>query len=217
MLKGDFHVHSKFSPDSEASIQSILDKCLKVGINCLAITDHNTIEGALMMSKLAPFKVIVGEEIRTSEGEIIGLFLKKPIAKGLSAIDTVKRIKEQGGLVSLPHPFDTFRGPTLNSHILSKILPYTDIIEAFNARVALQSFNSRAQALAIKENICISSVSDAHYPIELGSSFTKIPDFDGTPKGFTQAILQGELTKTPHAPLVTALRILTKLRLLIRS
>lgn len=215
MLKGDFHVHSQFSPDSRASIQSILDKCLEVGINCIAITDHNTIEGALVMSKLAPFKVIIGEEIRTSQGEIIGLFLKKPITQGLSAIDTVKHIKAQGGLVSLPHPFDTFRGPILSTNVLSEILPQTDIIEAFNARAALQSFNDQALALANRESICTSSVSDAHYPIELGSSFTKIPDFDGTPEGFKRALLQGELIKRRHIRLVTALRILTKLRLLI--
>ena len=93
MLRVDLHMHTDYSPDSETSPERLVARCLKMGLNCIAVTDHNTIEGALEVQRIAPFLVIVGEEITSSEGEITGLFLKEAVARGLPAVETARRIK----------------------------------------------------------------------------------------------------------------------------
>ena len=105
-----------------------------MGLNCIAITDHNTIVGALEVQRIAPFKVIVGEEIGSSEGEVTGLFLKEEVPRGLPPVETARRIKSQGGLVSIPHPFDRFRRGVISRRGLDDLLPYVDIVEVFNSR-----------------------------------------------------------------------------------
>ena len=112
MLKADLHVHSEYSPDSESSLVDIIEHCTAKGINCIAITDHNEIAGAIELKNIAPFTVIVGEEILSSSGEIIGLFLTEHIPAQLSAEETIRRIKDQGGLVLIPHPFDRYFRPS---------------------------------------------------------------------------------------------------------
>ena len=123
MLKADFHMHTRYSPDSDMSPERLVRKCLQVGLNCIAVTDHNTIEGALRVRQVAEFTVIIGEEVGTSDGEVTGLFLNETVPSGLSAVETAKRIKEQGGLVSLPHPFDRFRGGVISTAALEDVLP----------------------------------------------------------------------------------------------
>ena len=102
MLKADFHMHTHYSYDSEMSPETLVARCLKVGLNCIAVTDHNTTEGAFVVRDIAPFTVIIGEEVGTAAGEVTGLFLQETIPRGLTPLETAKRIKEQGGLVSLP-------------------------------------------------------------------------------------------------------------------
>jgi len=102
-------MHSHFSPDSDVTPERLVARCEKVGLSCIAVTDHNTVEGALAARKIAPFTVIIAEEVGSSEGEITGLFLQETIPAGLSPLETVRRIKDQGGLVSVPHPFDRSR------------------------------------------------------------------------------------------------------------
>ncbi|MFB3092520.1 MAG: PHP domain-containing protein, partial [Dehalococcoidia bacterium] len=99
MLRADLHIHTNYSPDSGATPKSIVDQCLRTGLNCIAITDHNTIDGALEVQRIAPFKVIVGEEVKSSAGDIIGLFLKEAIPRNLTPLETVQAIKAQGALV----------------------------------------------------------------------------------------------------------------------
>ncbi len=103
LLKADLHVHTRYSEDSISSPEKIVQHCLKVGINCLAITDHNEISGAFEVKRIAPFKVILGEEVLTSQGEIIGYFLSEKIQPRLSPEETVARIKAQGGLACIPN------------------------------------------------------------------------------------------------------------------
>jgi len=133
-MKVDLHVHTCYSPDSHSSLEGIVRQCRKRRIDCIAITDHGTIDGALAMKKLAPFEVIVSEEVMSSQGEIIGYFLKETIPNGLPPEEVMDHIKEQGGLVCLPHPFDGMgRHPLAEAareHLISEI----DIIEVFNAR-----------------------------------------------------------------------------------
>ena len=193
MLKVDLHMHTHFSRDSGAPSKSIVDRCVKMGLNYIAVTDHNTIRGALEVQSIAPFPVIVGEEIKSSAGDIIGLFLKEEIPKGLSPLETVDSIKSQGGLVMVPHPFDRLRPSAIKYDALREILPYVDIMEAFNAHDLLMRDNERAASFTHEHNLVAAAVSDSHTPLELGRTYMEVPDFDGTPGGFKDSLAQATL------------------------
>lgn len=210
-LRMDLHTHTYYSPDALTSLPQFIDACLARQINCVAITEHNTIRGALAMLDACPFKVIVGEEIRTGDGEIIGLFLKEEVPPRLSAEETVRLIKEQGGLVSIPHPFDRLRRKSLSEKALLRIVDQVDIIETFNARVTFAGDNERARRFAQERNLLATAVSDAHTPGELGSSYVGMPDFDG-PEAFLQSLKQAELVTRVASPFVHALSCWARLR-----
>ena len=210
MLRVDTHIHTRFSPDSLMDPQKLVSRCLKTGLNCIAITDHNTIDGALEVQRLAPFQVIVGEEIKSAGGEIIGLFLQEAVPLGLPALETVQRIKDQGGLVSIPHPFDHFRRSVIDPQALQDVLPYVDIVEGFNSRNTFQRDNRTAQELAVKHGLLTSAVSDSHTLTELGRTYMEMPEFDGTPQGFRQSMAQANLVCRQITPLIHVLTTLTK-------
>ena len=210
MLRIDLHIHTHCSSDSLMEPEELVARCLEMGLNYIAVTNHNTIKGALEVQRLAPFPVIVGEEIRSIGGEIIGLFLKEAIPKLLPSLETVQRIKEQGGLVSLPHPFDHFRRSVITREALQEVLPYVDIVEAFNARNVLQRDNRKALELALEHDILISAVSDSHTRVEVGRTYVEIPDFDGTPSGLLAALAQGNLVRRQITPLIHFRTTLTK-------
>ena len=190
MLKVDTHIHTCFSKDSEMSLDALQLKCLKTGLNCIAITDHNTIEGALLFKSIAPFKVIIGEEVNTSQGEVTGLFLKERILPGFNALDTVKNIKSQGGL----------------------ILPYVDIIEGFNARNTFDSSNKKADKLAKQNNILTSAVSDSHTAYEVGRTYMEMPEFDGSAQGFLNSLNSRLLFTNKVTPFIHVATTLTKIK-----
>ena len=212
MLRADLHVHTHYSPDSEMSPEELVARCLKVGINCLAVTDHNTVEGGLATRLIAPFPVIVGEEVGSSEGEIAGLFLKQSVPPDLAPVDTATRIKEQGGLVSVPHPLDRFRREVISRRALEEILPYIDIVEVFNARNNLNADNVKARRFAQEHGLLMSGGSDAHTVVELGRTYVEMPDFDGTPEGFMEALARGTIVGHPANPLVHALTTFAKVK-----
>ena len=201
MLKADLHTHTYFSPDSLTSPEKYVQACVNRRINCVAVTDHNAIGGALAVEKLASFKVIIGEEVESSEGEIIGLFLQEEVPAGLSPEETVRRIKEQGGLVCIPHPFDRFRGTRLAEAALMRILPQVDIIEALNARTTRRRDNEQAARFAQEYDLAMSAGSDAHSPRELGRACVEMPDFEG-PREFLQALGEGRIVGRLSSPLV---------------
>ena len=205
-------MHTRFSPDSLMEPEKLVSRCMETSLDCIAITDHNTIEGALEVQRLASFRVIVGEEIKSQGGEIIGLFLQEAIPRGLPSLETVQRIKEQGGLVSVPHPFDHFRRSVIKRQALQDILPYVDIVEAFNARNTLQGDNLKALELALEHDILTSAVSDSHTMVEVGRTYVEIPDFDGTSYGLREALAQGNLVRRPITPLIHLLTTFTKIR-----
>jgi len=194
------------------SVKSLVARCLKAGLTCIAVTDHNTIEGALETAKIAPFRVIIGEEVKSAGGELTGLFLKEPVPKGLPPLETVKRIKAQGGLVSIPHPFDIYRRSVITPEALAEVLPHADIIEAFNARNNLQSANRKAADLAKRHGKLVSAVSDSHTAYEVGRTYTEMPDFNGTPQDFLRALGEAKLVARPTTPLIHAVTTMTKVR-----
>jgi len=201
LLKADLHTHTYFSPDSLTSPEKYVQACVNRRINCAAVTDHNAIGGALAVEKLASFKVIIGEEVESSEGEIIGLFLQEEMPAGLSPEETVRRIKEQGGLVCIPHPFDRLRGTRLAEAALMRILPQVDIIEALNARTTRRRDNEHAARFAQEHGLAMSAGSDAHSARELGRACVEMPDFEG-PREFLQALGEGRIVGRLSSPLV---------------
>jgi predicted metal-dependent phosphoesterase TrpH len=211
MLKADFHMHSHFSPDSEMAPKRIVRKCQKVGLNCIAVTDHNTTKGAFAAREFADFMVIIGEEVGTSEGEVTGLFLEEDIPRGLTPVETAKRIKDQGGLVSVPHPFDRFRSSVITRRGLEEVLPYIDIIEGFNARNNLDADNRKAQEFAKEHSLITSGVTDSHTAIELGRTYVEMAEFDGTPEGFLASLAQGTIHARKMTPLIHVVTTLTKI------
>jgi predicted metal-dependent phosphoesterase TrpH len=194
LLKADLHVHTEYSLDCNTPLPEIITRCQERGINCLAISDHGTIEGALEMLKIAPFKVIVAEEILTPRGEIMGVFLKEGIPSGLSVNETVARIRAQNALVLIPHPFDRFRPSALDNESLEELQAQGEIdaIEVFNSRTPLYRSSTKAEAFARKHGLPGSAGSDAHTPYEIGNAYVEMPEFSGR-DDFLEALAQGEI------------------------
>ena len=215
MLKVDLHVHTAFSFDSSMSVERVIERCLEVGINCLAVTDHNTITGALKMREIAPFPIIVGEEVLTTEGEIIGFFLTEEIPSGLPPQEVVSRIKAQGGLVCIPHPFDHLRSSALKNHAIEALLPQIDIMEVFNSRTVLSSDSREACRFAQTHGLLASAGSDAHTPGEIGNAYVEIPPFNGQDE-FLSALAHGKITGHRAHPWVHIFSIWARLRKKLR-
>ena len=176
-MKYDLHIHSKYSSDGVLEPQKIVKIAMKRGLNGIAITDHNTIKGGLEAKKYESeeFTVIVGSEIATEKGEIIGLFLSEEV-KSRDVQDAISEIKEQGGFVVLPHPFDELRHSAF--HPTGEDVKFIDGVEGFNSRCVFQNYNKRAVEFAIKHNLTITGGSDAHFINEIGNGgiITEIED-----------------------------------------
>lgn len=201
MIKLDLHVHTYYSGDCFTSFKAIVEACRRRGLSGVAITDHNRIEGALAFREVAPFPVIVGEEIKTSEGEIIGLFLEEGIPRDLTPEETVARIKEQRGLVYVPHPMDGVRRSTLRREALERILDQVDAIEVFNARVTFPIHNEGARLYAQEHGLPQGAGSDAHIPGEIGRAYVEIKPFND-PDEFLRNLAQGRVVGRLSSPLV---------------
>ena len=212
MLKADLHVHTRYSMDCTTSLDEILERCVELGINCLAVADHGTIEGALKMKAVAPFSIIVAEEILTPSGEIMGMFLSESVPSKLSAEETINRIKAQDGLVCIPHPYDRVRPSAFNSsRELQKVMPFVDIIEVFNARSLFPGSRTRAQQLARKFGKLVSAGSDAHTASEIGNVYVQMPEFTGKDE-FLTSLAQAKIFGHKSSPLVHLASTRNKLR-----
>ena len=201
MLKADLHIHTRYSADCNTPLDRIIARCLEIGINCIAIADHGTTEGALKMQSIAPFPVIVAEEILTPHGEIMGMFLKETIPSGLSVEQTISQIKTQGGLVCVPHPFDIFRQSALDAKIVEEIVDQIDVIEAFNSRAPLPQSSTKAQTFADKYGIAKSAGSDAHTIGEIGNAYIEMPEFNSR-DDFLNALAKGKVVGHRTNPLI---------------
>jgi predicted metal-dependent phosphoesterase TrpH len=191
LLKADLHIHTRYSMDCQTPLDKIIQRCTKLGIDCIAIADHGTVEGALEMQKLAPFKVIVAEEVLTTEGEIMGMFLKETIPSGITPGECIRRIKEQGGLVNVQHPFETGRGSALKDAIIEEFAHEIDLMEILNAR-SPEAANNLAKEYAVKHHLPAGAGSDAHSVIEIGNAYIKMDDFT-TKEEFLQSLTHGNI------------------------
>jgi len=191
----DLHCHTSASFDSLAAPAAVLRAAGARGLTHLAITDHDRIDGALEARDRAADEapgvtVIVGQEIRTQAGDLIGVFLREAIPPGLAAADAIAAVREQGGLVGIAHPFDRFRGslgqgePTAFEAIAGSV----DWIETWNARLMVGDGNARAAELATRLGVPGVAVSDAHTTLEVGIASTTVPGDPSTPDGLRAAL-----------------------------
>jgi predicted metal-dependent phosphoesterase TrpH len=192
-MKADLHAHTHFSRDALTSVETFARRYQQAGIDCVAVSDHNNIDGALAVREGAAFRVIVSEEIKSSEGEIIGLFLRETVRKGLTPEDTVRAIRDQGGLVLVPHPYDRLRRSPLRPEALLRIMKDIDIIEVFNSRTVFAADNERSRRLATEHGKLMSAATDAHTPWEIGLTYVEMPAFEG-PGEFLVALGRGTIT-----------------------
>ena len=212
MIKADLHVHTCYSMDCATSLEELIKRCSELEINCLAIADHGNIAGAKKLKEIAPFSVIVAEEILTPQGEIMGMFLSDEIPSNLSVEETIDKIKSQNGIVCIPHPYDRLRSSAFkNTELLEKIMPFIDVIEVYNARSMFPSSQARAKRLALKFGKPMSAGSDAHTAAELGSFYIEIPDFKDKNE-FLDVLSQGKVSGQKSSPFVHLKSTINKLR-----
>jgi predicted metal-dependent phosphoesterase TrpH len=159
------------------------------GLDRIVITDHNNISGAIIAQQMDPDLVIVGEEIKTTKGEILAAYVKEAIPPGLPPLQTIKRLRDQGAFISVSHPFDIRSGAWLEEDLL-EIAPLVDAIEIFNARCMKPGANQFAARLAQEQNIPGTAGSDAHISFEIGAAYIELPEFDD-PGGLRKVIRQG--------------------------
>jgi predicted metal-dependent phosphoesterase TrpH len=214
----DLHVHTRHSHDSAAPVDSVLQRCRDSGLELVAVTDHDNIRGGLeAREKSNGFPVIVGEEIKTAGGDVIGLFLEDPVPPRFTPLETVKRIKDQGGLVGVPHPFDRVRPTAMGRRALLEILPWVDFLEGYNAHTLLSRDNRRGVDFAEEYTVPVVACSDSHSALELGRTYTSVPGeaLDGTPEGLMRAIRSGVCVGRRPNPLLMLAPAYAKLRKLL--
>ena len=190
----DLHCHTRASFDSLSSPARVARVAAERGLTHLAITDHDRLDGALEARAAAPpgLTVIVGQEIRTLAGDLIGVFLQEPIPRGLSAADAIAAIRAQGGLVGLPHPFDRFRGSILRDATMTSLAPLIDWVEIHNARL-VGNGNERASMFALESALPGVAVSDAHTTVEVGVAYTALDGDPSSPAGLLAALATAEI------------------------
>jgi predicted metal-dependent phosphoesterase TrpH len=191
----DLHNHTHWSTDCITQFDKLIQICEKRAIKRIAITDHNTADGALKLKQLAPELVIVGEEIFTTEGEILAYFVKESIPEGLTPQETIKRLREQGAVISVSHPFDRLRKGAWEESQLLRIVDQIDAIEVFNARCLYMEDNLRAIRFAQAHNLLGTAGSDSHTLVEYGTSPTLMRPFADDPEDFLDALRQADYVK----------------------
>jgi len=194
----DLHCHTSASFDSLADPVAVARAAATRGLTHLAITDHGTIDGALRARDAAPstLHILVGEEIRTTAGDLIAVFLEHAIPARLSPSDAIAAVREQGGLVGIPHPFDRRRGSLLvgaDGADGEGVAGLVDWVEAYNARVFGSTGNERAASFAHEHGLPGISASDAHSTLEVAVAYTILVGDPSTPDGLRAALPSAEL------------------------
>jgi len=191
-LRIDLHVHTARSHDCLSDPAAVVRAAMAAGLDRVCITDHNALDTALRLRDRHPALVIPGEEVRTAEGvDIIGLFLSEPIPKSTPARETCERIRAQGGVVYVPHPFAPGKGG--GGRILAVIADLVDAVETFNARLHDPALNARAEAWAAERELPGGGGSDAHTLREIGRAWVEVPALEDGPTGLIAALKQGRV------------------------
>lgn len=187
-LRVDLHTHTMWSGDSTTTPDEFAAAIDASGLDVVCITDHNAIDGAVELRDRLACRVIVGEELRTAAGEIIGLFLTRRVPMGISHVDAAKAIRDQGGVVYIPHPFDPLRRNLAEAALYELAeADLIDAVEVLNAKTSLSSLNRRAAEFAAEFGIVAGAGSDGHVPDALGAAFVEMDDF-ATPMEFLASL-----------------------------
>jgi len=190
-IRIDFHVHTRYSPDSLIEPRRLAEKSRRLGI-IPAITDHYSIEAHAPVRRTG-MRFIPGEEILTDRGDLIGLFVNELIPKKIQFAEAIDRVHGQGGITYLPHMYDYGRA---GKHASDDDAEKADIIEVFNARCMNSDFNARAEAFAKRHKKPAAAGSDSHLLFEFGKTYTQLPEFDlDSPKALMRALAKAELVK----------------------
>ena len=206
----DLHMHTSASHDCLSDPRRVVERARELGLGRIAITDHNQIDGALAARDLDPELVIVGEEVRTAEGlDLIGLWLETRIPRGGSFREVAEVIREQGGVVYVPHPFDSHRGT--DEDFLDAHVDCVDAVEGFNARIHDRSRNDRAAAWAARHGIPTGAGSDAHTLGEIGRATVTLAPFAG-PESFLDSLRGGRIQGRASSRLVHLASTFAKFR-----
>jgi predicted metal-dependent phosphoesterase TrpH len=212
LIKADLHVHTWHSVDSFMSYDQLIKASQLKGINCIALCDHGTTRGARDLIKIAPFKVIICEEVMTPFGEIMGMFLKEDIPNKIPVEETIKLIREQNGLVCIPHPFDRVRPSAFrNLKKLESIMDSIDIIEIFNSRSLYPGIGKKAAALARRYQKVMSAGTDAHSPAEIGYVCVEMDDFSSKEE-FLASLSKAKIEGRKSSPLIHLISTTARLR-----
>jgi predicted metal-dependent phosphoesterase TrpH len=182
-----------WSGDSTTTPDEFADAVASSGLDVVCITDHNAIAGAQELRNRLDARVVVGEELRTAAGEIIGLFLTERIPIGVGHVEAARAIRDQGGVVYVPHPFDPMRR-NLSEAALYELAEadLIDAVEVLNAKTSLSSLNRRAAEFAAEYGIVGGAGSDGHVPDALGAAYVEMDDFD-TPMEFLAALASADV------------------------
>ncbi len=180
MLRVEFHCHTIYSKDCLLKPEKLVETCRRKGIQRVVVTDHNTTAGALRAKDIDPELVIIGEEIKTQEGELLAAYMTAEIPPGLPALETIAMLRDQGAFISVSHPFDVMRNGHWQPDDLRKISPLVDAIEVFNARCMSSNYNDEAKAFAQEFGLRGTAGSDAHAAFELGRASMILPEFHDT-------------------------------------
>lgn len=192
MWNVDLHAHTIYSRDCLTRPEDLIARAREIGLDRLAITEHNNLTGALRAKALAPDLIIVGEEIRTTHGEIIAYFVAEEVPAGLSPVETIRRLRDQGAVISVPHPLDSMRRSAMGMDSLLEIIDLVDALEVRNARCVRGADNDAACDLAAKAGKLLTAGSDAHTLGELGQCHLRMPPFDDNAASFLQALEQAQ-------------------------
>lgn len=192
-VRVDLHSHTMWSGDATTTPDELAEAVAETGLDVACVTDHNAVAGAFALDGALGCRVVVGEELRTAAGELIGLFLSERVPFGLPPREAASRIRAQGGLVYVPHPFDPTRHALREDALAALVADgLVDAIEVFNAKTPLSSLNRRAADFAAHHGLAAGAGSDAHEPSALGAAYVEMPDFDG-PASFLAALRQGSV------------------------
>ncbi|MGQ9598049.1 MAG: PHP domain-containing protein [Anaerolineae bacterium] len=200
-MRIDLHCHTHYSPDALNTFDALLHRMDQRGLEMVAITDHNTIRGALEFHRRAPDRFLVGEEIKTRQGELIALFLEEEVPPDLSIHETISQVHAQGGLVGASHPLDRLRSEAMGRVILESIHEQLDFIEVLNARTIVFKDNRLTREMTIRWGLPASAGSDAHAPFEIGRVYVQMPRFENRQE-FLDCLAQGQIGGRPSSPLV---------------